>query len=564
MLAVSLPAIQRVVEVAGSELASDLDGQLESVTVIDRLKAPDTFALVFRDPGGDILKRAGIEIGTRIAISTASLRSDSPESLISGEVTALEPEYDTAGSVMVVRGYDLSHRLNVGRKTMTYQNVKYSDIASQIAGDAGLQADVDDSGITHDHVLQANQSDLTFLYALAQAIAFDCRVDDERLLFKRPTESSTGPSAGDYDSEDPVQLVWNHNLLEFRARISAAAQVSEVKVRGWNPVDKEAVIGQAETSATNAELPLTPVALADKVGGQTFVVVDRPVDTQEAADKLAAATAEQVGSAAFEATAVAVGSAALRAGVAVSISGVDSAFSGRWVVSSSRHEFGNGSYRTHLEFSGRQDRSLLGLVNGGPGANVDLKPGVVIAIVTNNDDPESLGRVKVKYPWLSDDAESYWARVCAPGAGPDTGLVMLPAVGDEVLVAFQHGDIRFPIVLGGLWNGQDRPPLGDGLFDAGGVKRSGYVSRTGHRLIFFDGDDETGIALLSADDKFKVSLNQTKGELHIVADGKLVIEAQSLEIKVDTDAKIEAKGVELKATGQMKLKGGSLALNPPG
>jgi hypothetical protein len=124
--------------------------------------------------------------------------------------------------------------------------------------------------------------------------------------------------------------------------------------------------------------------------------------------------------------------------------------------------------------------------------------------------------------------------------------------------------MSYPIVLGGLWNGRDMPPLGDSLFDAGAVKRSGYQSRTGHRLIFFDGDDETGIALLSADDKFKVSLNQTKGELHIKADGKLKIEAQSLEIKVDTDAKLEATGVEIKASGQMKLKGGTLALNPPG
>ena len=563
-MAVSAPATQRVVEVDGAALSPEFDRQLESATVIDRLRLPDTFALLFRDPDRDILERAGIEIGARIGISTASLRADGPTPLFKGEVVSIEPEYDTAGTATVVRGFDLSHRLNVGRKTNTFQNVKYSDIARQIANDAGLQADVDDSSITHDHVIQANQSDLTFLYALARTIGFDCRVDDETLLFKRPTESSSGPGAGDYETEDPVQLVWNHNLLEFRARISAAGQVGEVKVRGWNYVNKEPVIGQADATASNAELSITPTELADRVGGQSLIVVDRPVSTQEAADNLATATAEQVGSAAFEATAVAIGSAALRAGVAVSVSGVDPAFEGRWVVTSSRHEFGEGSYRTFLEFSGRQDRSLLGLVNGGSSAATDRIPGVVVAIVTNNDDPEGLGRVKVKYPWLSDEAESFWARVAAPGAGPDTGLVMLPAVNDEVLVAFEHGDVRFPVILGGLWNGQDKPPLGDGLFDAGRVKRSGYVSRTGHRLIFFDGDDETGIALLSADDNFKVSLNQTKKELHIVAKGKLVIEAETLEIKIDRDAKIEAQQVELKASGQMKLKGGTLALNPPG
>jgi phage protein D/phage baseplate assembly protein gpV len=564
-MAVSSPATQRVVEIDGAELSPEFERQLESAVVIDRLALPDTFSLIFRDPERDILSRAGIEIGATVTISTAALRADAPEPLFKGEVTSIEPEYDSAGSRAIVRGYDKSHRLNSGRKTTTFQNVKYSDIVSQVASDAGLRADADDSGVTHDHVLQANQSDLVFLYGLARQIGFDCRVDGDTLLFKRPTESSSGPGVGDLESEDPVQLIWNGNLLEFRARISAASQVSEVKVRGWDVMNKEAVIGRADAAATNAELETTPAALADKVGGQTLVVVDRPVGTQEGADELAAAKAEQVGSAAFEATAVAVGSSALKAGVAVSISGVDAAFEGRWVISSSRHEFGDGSYKTHLEFSGRQDRSLHGVVVNGQGGDGGARiPGVVIGIVTNNDDPEDLGRVKLQYPWLSDDAESHWARVCAPGAGPDTGLVMLPAVGDEVLVAFVHGDMSYPIVLGGLWNGRDMPPLGDGLFDAGAVKRSGYQSRTGHRLIFFDGDDETGIALLSADDKFKVSLNQTKGELHIKADGKLKIEAQSLEIKVDTDAKLEATGVEIKASGQMKLKGGTLALNPPG
>ncbi len=184
-----------------------------------------------------------------------------------------------------------------------------------------------------------------------------------------------------------------------------------------------------------------------------------------------------------------------------------------------------------------------------------------MALVTNNDDPLDLGRVRLKFPWLSDDAESFWARVAMPGAGPDSGMVWIPEVGDEVLVAFEMGDFSFPVVIGSLWNGVDKPPLGDGLFDAGAVKRRGFVSRKGHKFIFFDGDDESGIALLSQDGKFKVSLNETKGQFHIKADGKLLIEAQSLEIKVDTDAKVKATGISLEADGQMKIKGATVALN---
>ncbi len=260
-------AIQRVIEVDGSKLPDEFDAQLESATVVDRMTMPDMFSLVFRDPDRDILGKAGFEIGTKVKISTTSTRDTGPMPLIDGEVTSIETEYGAHGTLAVVRGYDRSHRLAAGRKSATFQNVKYSDIASQIASDAGFTADVDESDGTFDHVFQANQSDLDFLYGLARQIGYECRVDGETLLFKKPVESSTGPGEGDATTENPTELVWGSTLLDFRARMSAVAQVSKVEVRGWDPKEKQVVIGTAEATATNAELPMTPADLADKVGG---------------------------------------------------------------------------------------------------------------------------------------------------------------------------------------------------------------------------------------------------------------------------------------------------------
>ena len=76
--------------------------------------------------------------------------------------------------------------------------------------------------------------------------------------------------------------------------------------------------------------------------------------------------------------------------------------------------------------------------------------GVVIGIVTNNKDPEELNRVKVKFPWLSEDDESYWARICTSVTEAKQNNYQLPEVGSEVLVAFEHGDVRFPYILGVL------------------------------------------------------------------------------------------------------------------
>ena len=539
-------AIQRTVKVAGSALDAATDGALESVLVVDRQAMPDTFTLTFRDTNRDILGTAGIEIGAGIEISTTSTRSDAPAILIDGEVTSIEADYDTLGSRAIVRGYDKSHRLAAGRRTATYQNVSYSEVARTIGQGAGLQVDADDSGASIDHVIQANQSDLEFLYGLARRIGFDCRVEAGTLLFKRPVESSTAP--------DVEPLEWGMNLVEFRARMTAVAQVTEVKVRGWDPVAKEAVIGQADAVAQNAQVSMTAADLAQKVGGQTMTVVDHPVDTQEAADELAAARAAQVARAAFEATAVAVGTPDLKAGTTVEVKGVDPALEGTWVISGSRHEFGHGAYRTFLEFTGRQDRSISGLVSQGSSAR-ERYFGVVIGLVTDNNDPDQRARVRVKYPWLADDAESYWARLMAPGAGNEYGVTWMPQVGDEVLVAFEHGDISHPIVMGGLWNGADVVPFDYGDLDAGKVTYCGFTSRTGHKVSFWESTTGSSIQLLTANGEVNILLDDKNRELKIESTGKVIVDAQG-------DVEIKAGGsLKLEASGQVTVKGATVALN---
>jgi phage protein D len=562
------PATQRVIEIDGSELDEDVDDQIESVTVIDRLWMPDSFVLVFGDPEHDILAKAGLEIGAKVKISTTEPGADSSVALMSGEVTSIEAEYDLLGVRAVVRGYDLLHRLSAGRKTKTWDNVTYADVAKEIADAAGLDVEVDSSGGTLDHVIQGNVSDLDFLYQLGRKVGFDLAVDDDKLLFKKPTKSSAAPAAGDSDSAKAKQLVWSHNLLEFRARMSAVSQVTEVKVRGWDVDGKTAVIGQADAETESAEISMSPADLADAVGGETLVVVDRPVGDQGAADDLAKAIAEQVASAAYEATAVAVGSPELKAGVAVSIAEVDPALAGKWVITTARHEFGKSPYRTHLEFSGRQDRSLHGLVAGGltvPMARTSI-PGVVIGVVTDNDDPDEQGRVKVSYPWLGDEAESFWARLARPAAGEDYGFLWVPQTGEEVVVAFEQGDLAFPLVIGSLWNGKSKPPstMMDGLIDNDGkVLRHGIVSPLGHKIMFYDADDDSGIMLTTEDKSVRIVLGQSDARMVIYCDGDVSIKSTGdLEMKADGALKIEAtKGLDLKAGMNMTIKGAKVAIN---
>ena len=131
----------------------------------------------------------------------------------------------------------------------------------------------------------------------------------------------------------------------------------------------------------------------------------------------------------------------------------------------------------------------------------------------------------------------------------------MPEVNDEVLVAFEFGDVRRPYVVGSLYNGKDKPSLGDGLFSGGKVKRSGFVSRKGHRLVFFDDDGKSGIALISADNKVRVALKQNGPEIHIYCEGKVTIESKG-DMKLTSQA-----GVSIEASNQLELKGSSVKVS---
>ncbi len=135
-----------------------------------------------------------------------------------------------------------------------------------------------------------------------------------------------------------------------------------------------------------------------------------------------------------------------------------------------------------------------------------------------HDDPQNWGRVRVKYPWLTNDAESNWARVIGIGAGPETGYCVIPEVGDEVLVGFIHGDFSQPCVLGGLWNGQDKlPPETDGASGGEKPKVRSWRSRTGHKIAIYDNTDNKIEIVTSGG--HEITLDDTNRKINLSTSG---------------------------------------------
>ncbi|MGH9281528.1 MAG: VgrG-related protein [Acidimicrobiales bacterium] len=551
------------VEVDGQPLADDVQRKLVTAYVDDNLHLPDVFVLSFRDPERTALDTARITIGSSVVLSVVSDTQPGPQKLMVGEVTAVEAEFGPGGSFTVVRGFDKAHRLFRGRVTESYRNVTYSDVVKKVAARAGLQTGrIEPTTTVHPHVGQGNQTDWELLSRLASEIGYEVAVADGKLDFRKPAESSAAPASGDLASEDPLQLTPGTNLLRFRSTVTSAQQVKEVKVRGWDVARKQAVIGQAPARTTSASLAVAPADLAAKFGNPGYLAVAPPLLGQAEVDALAKAMAEQIAGGFAEFEGVARGNPKLRAGTAVSLGLAGKPFDGRYTLTTTRHAYDpDEGYTTWFTASGRQERSLFGLTSGGAAHNGSAAslPGVMSALVTDVKDPDNLCRVKLKFPWLSENYETDWVRTVQPGAGGNRGSVTLPEVNDEVLVAFEQGDLRCPYVLGGVYNGVDKPKTGDGLIDSstGAVRRRGFISKKGHGLVFVDGDGDEGMALLTGDRKLRFSLNQTTTTVKITSSGDVVIEAQGgVTIKGTNDLEVSANKLTLKANSGVTIDGG--------
>jgi uncharacterized protein involved in type VI secretion and phage assembly len=196
---------------------------------------------------------------------------------------------------------------------------------------------------------------------------------------------------------------------------------------------------------------------------------------------------------------------------------------------------------------------------------------VVIGIVTNNRDPEGLQRIKVRFPTLSDTDESWWARVAAIGAGSTRGLSVLFEVQDEVLVAFEHGDVRRPIILGGLWSKRNKPFEGGRETDSEGVASRVWRSRTGHTVSMHDSGTtaQSFVAIGLADGKTKLRMGEdsvsidsptpititSQQSITLKATGDVAIEGANIRLKAQQAASIEGLTVTGKATAALTLEG---------
>ncbi len=535
------------VQVEGRDLPPDVSALMVHALVDDSTQLPDMFVLRFTDPDTTVLQKGGFDIGKAVSLSVRRSESPGAEPLLEGEITSLETVHTHHGTQTVVRGFDKSHRLFHGHRVEVYQQMKLSDIVGDVGRRAGLRTDVDASQAVFEYVLQDGVSDWDFLRRLARQANRSLSVVKSQLLFKAPVEASAAPSST-ASRDNPQVIEVGVNVVHLRTTLTASDQASGVQVRSWDPKAKRALVATATPRGDTAKIGAgAPSALLSDFGSSTYVAHEAGLQTQTALQATADSLAGHLSGGFAELEGAVHGNAALRAGAPVNVQRVGDKFNGKYVLTSTRHEFGADSgYQTSFTASDRSERSLLGIATGATTSHPTAAlSGVGVGLVTNLNDPDALGRVRVKFPLLSEDKESWWARVVQLGAGASRGTVWLPEIGDEVLVAFGQDDAQQPFVIGGLYNGRDKPDTAwTTVQEQGEVRRRAFVSRKKMLLEFIETpqDEKLTVSTNAGTQRITLVQNADKG-IEILSEGPLTVTAKK-DVKVTGQQKVEVSAMQ--------------------
>lgn len=532
------------VRLSGVTLAADLTDQVTSLMVETDLDMAGTFAMTLRNADNSLLDSALLDLGKTVEIHLGYGTDLVPAFL--GEIAAIEPSFPSGGAPTVrVSGYDRSYRMRRSQPEATeYKFTNDSIVAARIAVENGLIPVVDPTPGLAEQIVKV-ESDMAFLRSRAERYFFDVHVEWDRLHFQLPRPQFAAHV-----------LEWGRNLSSFEPRISAAGLAGLQVIRGYNQELAQTIYGAALALDLDADNLVERLG-SSAVGLVTSLVrkgirkgnIENPFDAMVLAKSLLQNLLDGM----YEGTGSCVGLPGLQAGRHVEIRGVGRRFGGTFRVRKVTHRIDDGGFRTDFSITQRSHSSLLGLLR----KQVVHEPapdrperfyGVVLGEVVDNSEllavpPKvPIGRVTVKLPGLSGGFTTTWAPCLRPMAGDGFGFYALPEKGDQVLVAFEHGDLAKPYVLGSLWTARRRPPV----TDATGTNSVRELrSRAGHRITF---DDTLGVGRLVVEDKLgsRITLDATDGSVTISAKGNLTISAGG---QVTIDGMAGARSITLSATG---------------
>ncbi|MEU6733965.1 VgrG-related protein [Streptomyces physcomitrii] len=556
-----------VVTIDGRELTTDQKPLLTEAYVDQGVGVPAAFRLLFRDPYRRVLGELKVKFGSEVVITPVSDGKSTAGPLLTGEVCAMEADYDGTGSFAVIRGYDLGHRLMRRRRVAAYRQMKANTIATKLAGEARIPLGRVEStkAPAYEFISQSGVSDWDFLQRLADENEMALWVNARgKLQFAVPDKASGAPAPSAPGRKNRFELKAGIDILRLRSAVSGAEQYSKVEARGWDVAQKKKATTTLPVQPNpGISIGVTPTEASTKLRNTKLVETQTPYDSPAETRTAAKALDAEVSGSLAELEVVVRGAPWLRPGVPVTLADVGEPFAGKYTPTSVRHVFSEGRhYETWITVSGQQWRSLYGLASGGGDQALRL-PGTVSALVTDVSDPKKQGRVKLQFPWLDDAYVSDWTRVVQWG-GKRGGSIFPLDVGDEVLVGFDRGALDHPYVIGGLYNGKDDPtkvkePLYAGARNK--AARHTLSDREGNRMDLLSSPNgpagKQGVRLSTGNDRLTINLDRAKTEITVDSKGTVAITgSRSVSITAGTDLTLKAgRTLTLRSGGMVNIQG---------
>ena len=556
------------IKLAGTAISKPHFAALRTLRVELSLWVPNRCTLRFADDTFAITDAGTYELGKALTVDVPD-PNGSASAVFSGEITDVTLEPSSTGHDLVVGALDKSHRLTAHSEPRTFTNQTFSAIANTVASGCGLSAAVTATSATIPYYVQTG-TDFEVLAELALRCGYEWWVTDSTINFKKRAAGS-GPT-----------LTYGKNLVDFRVRYSGISKGKKVTVNGWAPDTQAAVTGTDESAMTGTSMPgvgatstFVTGARGKATGGtgwaKPLTTAAYGVTTADEAKAVAAALANRADASEVSARGTCAPTPALKPGSKCKVAGMGTKVSGDYFVTQVEHTYSpyergpGGNLTTRFVAGNKAPIALADLVGGGQLAGGPGRQfaglGLVVGQVTNiKDDPDGYGRVKCKFPALSTSLESAWCRVASPGSGDQRGFQFTPEVNDEVIVGFEHGDLRYPVILGGVWSKTKKPPQ---VPSESPFKTKQVKSKQGHVMEFGDGTDDATqhIRWELKGAAHKLRLGKDKFDLEM-PDGKAItIKAGSAEISVASSGAITIKSkagqkITVDAgTGDLELKG---------
>ena len=536
-----------------------LPNELLSLRIERGIRLVGRITLRLHDEGYTIARSGKFALGTEIKVSAYDSGL-----LMVGKVTSTQITLSGAGAPeLVVTADDAAIALTRGSKVTTYAKMTYGDVVRQLAQRLGLSCQVAATTEQFPYMIQSG-SDLQFLEDICDRIGFDWWIggsSGKQLIVGAPVSA-----------QSVATYTVGNDVIDFSVRASGLHPTG-VTVTGWSPATKSAVtsnpapVAAGPGTATLADAGMSGhIASGSKLETAAATTVRPGATTPAEANALAASLSGHAAASAIVARIVVDGNSHIQPGSFVDLHEAGPG-SGTFRVTRVEHLYSASGFITRIAAGERRPAGLLDLLGPRP-ASAFAHQGLVTGIVTNNSDSEGLGRIEVLINGLTTSDTSAWARIATHGAGPDRGLVVLPEVGDEVLVGFENGDTRRPVVLGGLFGGKGKMgAVADyGVANDKTVGRS-LISRLGYRMEISDGTEPA---------KQHVRLSLERGDAHMLRIGKdkvqvTVPDGVPVEIKaggkasfiIDNQGNVTIKGqkVTIEAQQDLTLKSASAVVS---